>query len=66
MTTSMQPNTKGPRTRIAAAFIEWVVGAAAFGGVMGLTVGWSGFFGALFVGVLGFLAHAAVIHFSES
>ena len=65
-----QRTSKSPKVRIAAAFIEWVLGAAAIGVVFIFVYGWSEggapmFFGALFVGVLLFLAHAAVILFSE-
>ena len=68
----MEPRTKrSPRIRIAAVFIEWVVGAAALGGVFAFFHGWSDggasmFLGALFVGILAFMAHAAVILFSEA
>jgi hypothetical protein len=61
---------KSARVRIAAAFIEWVVAAVAIGGVFPLIYGWSEgaamLFGALFVGVLGFLAHLAVIRRGEA
>jgi hypothetical protein len=59
---------RSPRSRIAAAFIEWVGGAAAFGGLVPVFYGWGAgapyFLGALLVGVLGFLAHVAYIRYT--
>jgi hypothetical protein len=55
-----------PLIRVAALFIEWVSGAAALGGVALAFHGWNDggpyLLGAVFVGVIGFLAHAACIY----
>jgi len=55
---------------MAAAFIEWVGGAVALGGLVPVFYGWAHgapyLWGALFIGVLGFLAHAAYIRYTEA
>jgi hypothetical protein len=57
------------RTRIAVAFISWVVGAACAGGVFLLFHGWSEgaayFLGALSVGVVAFIGHVFYIRASQ-
>jgi hypothetical protein len=58
-----------PRVKVAAAFISWVVGAACIGGVFLLLHGWNdgkGYFaGAVFVGVLAFIANAVYIRATD-
>jgi hypothetical protein len=64
------PVQRSPRVRIAAAFIEWVGGAVALGGLVPVFYGWAHgapyLWGALFIGVLGFLAHVAYIRYTEA
>jgi hypothetical protein len=66
----MVPHSRStPRVRLAAAFISWVVGAACVGGVFLLFHGWNegkGYFlGALFVGVVAFIANAIYIRATD-